>query len=39
MVEPYVHDAVLSIATNTAGVERVRDEMTEIRKRSGFGRR
>jgi osmotically-inducible protein OsmY len=39
MVDPYVHDAVLSIATNTTGVERVRDEMSEIRKRTGFGRR
>ena len=32
-VDPDVHDAVLSIATNTNGVTRVRDEMTETRRR------
>ena len=29
MVDPAVHDAVVAIATNTAGVTRVRDELTE----------
>lgn len=29
MVDPDVHDAVVAIATNTAGVTRVRDELTE----------
>ena len=29
MVPPEVHDAVLAIATNTAGITRVRDELTE----------
>lgn len=38
MVDPDVRDAVLSIATNTTGVQRVRDEMTETRRRS-FSRR
>jgi osmotically-inducible protein OsmY len=38
MVDPDVHDAVLSIATNTNGVQRVRDEMSESRKRA-FSRR
>ncbi len=38
MVDPEVHDAVLSIATNTSGVQRVRDEMTETRRRT-FSRR
>jgi osmotically-inducible protein OsmY len=33
MVDPDVHDAVLAIATNTGGVTRVRDEMTETRRR------
>ena len=38
IVEPDVHDAVLSIATNTSGVVRVRDEMTETRKRAATRR-
>lgn len=29
MVDPSVHDAVVAIATNTPGVTRVRDELTE----------
>jgi osmotically-inducible protein OsmY len=33
MVSPEVHDAALEIATNTAGVVRVRDEITEPGRR------
>lgn len=29
-VEPSVHDAVVAVATNTSGVTRVRDELTDI---------
>ena len=38
LVEPRVHDAVLTIATNTSGVTRVRDEMTEPRGRFATSR-
>jgi hypothetical protein len=34
LVAPAVHDAVLEIATNTTGVTRVRDDLTEPRRRA-----
>ena len=33
MVPPDVHDAVVEIATNTAGVERVRDDLVDAGRR------
>ena len=33
MVPPEAHDAAVAIATNTAGVTRVRDELTEPGRR------
>ena len=33
MVPPEVHDAAVAIATNTSGVKRVRDELTEPARR------
>lgn len=34
MVAPEVHDAAVAIATNTVGITRVRDELTEPTRRS-----
>jgi BON domain len=39
MVDPEIHDAAVAVATNTTGVARVRDELTESSRRRGRPRR
>lgn len=36
VVDPAIHDVALDLATNTAGITRVRDELQDASKRSKF---